>query len=178
LESKLVAGTLLRLILVIIVPVLIMGGIVCYYLNQSKAIFSAPTSNEYPKPSPLLEVYLSPWQNVSIPQGGSVIIKVTLTSKFEDRNITIPLKITIQDTPISGSSPTPNPTNSCQTEPPLRYSFDINPVTLIPGETRESILTVTASEDAPIGSYVLLVETGNWELTHVSGATFVLKVTA
>ncbi|MBN1244341.1 hypothetical protein JXA31_01955 [Candidatus Bathyarchaeota archaeon] len=81
------------------------------------------------------------------------------------------------------SPPSPYPTlpwSSHEDSPtatkPFEASFDPNPLILKPGESGTSILTITALEDAELGTYAMCFEMGNWEQTGVSGETFQLEV--
>lgn len=56
------------------------------------------------------------------------------------------------------------------------YSYDSNVFVLGSFRTLSFLVTLEISEDVEVGEYQLYVRTGNWEETHVSGATLNFKV--
>jgi len=142
-----------------------------------------------------LDVRLSQYPNstesfkFNITQSSSIKINVTLSSLSKQTEFTIPLYLSVgafQNQPfakIITSPPTPYPAlpwpshdDSPAAPKPFEASFDPNPLILKPNESKTTILTITALEDAALGTYTMLVEMGNWEQTGLGGATFQLTV--
>jgi hypothetical protein len=142
-----------------------------------------------------LDVRLSQYPNstesfkFNITQSSSIKINVTLSSLSKQTEFTIPLYLSVgafQNQPFTKvitSPPTPYPAlpwpshdDSPAAPKPFEASFDPNPLILKPNESKTTILTITALEDAALGTYTMLVEMGNWEQTGLGGATFQLTV--
>lgn len=127
--------------------------------------------------------------NFTISQGNTTTVNVNLTSTADDAEFNTPLYLSVgafnnQPTPkIITSAPAPYPTlpwpghdDSPNATKPFEATFDSNPVTLTPDESKTVILTITAMEDAPPGVYTMLLEMGNWKDTGLGGVTFQLTV--
>lgn len=125
----------------------------------------------------------------NITHGETIRINVTLSSLSNQTEFTIPLYLSVgafQNQPFAKvitSPPTPYPAlpwpshdDSPAAPKPFEASFDPNPLILKPNESKTTILTITALEDAALGTYTMLVEMGNWEQTGLGGATFQLTV--
>jgi hypothetical protein len=129
--------------------------------------------------------------NFNITQGKTIEINVNLTSVSNDTEFTTPLYLSIgafnnQPSPKIITSPqSPYPVlpwpghgNSPNAAKPFKASFDSNPVTLAPNESKTAILTITALENAQPGTYTMFIEFGNWEKTGLGGLTFQLTVSS
>jgi hypothetical protein len=127
--------------------------------------------------------------NFNITQGNTTTINVNFTSSSNDAEFNTPLYLSVgafnnQPSPeIITSAPSPYPTlpwpghgDSPNATKPFEATFDSNPVTLAPGESKTVVLTITALEDAPSGVYTMLLEMGNWKDTGLGGVTFQLTI--
>lgn len=171
---------------------------VCLIAGASYQFFPAQESASNPAilhMPLLLDVMLSQYSDstesfrFNITQGETIKINVTLSSLSNDTEFTIPLYLSVgafENQPSAKmitSPPSPYPAlpwpshHDSPTAPkPFEASFDPNPLILKPDESRTSILTITALEDAELGTYTMFVEMGNWEQTGLGGATFQLTV--
>lgn len=146
-------------------------------------------------PMLLLDVMLSQYSGTTesyrfnITQGETIRIAVTLSSLSNDTEFTVPLYLSVgafENQPFTKmitSPPSPYPAlpwpshdDSPTVSKPFTADFDPNPLTLKPNESKASILTVTALEDAKIGTYTMFIEMGNWEQAGLGGVTFLLEV--
>ena len=125
----------------------------------------------------------------NITQGKTIRINVTLIALSNQTEFTTPLYLSVgafKNRPAAKmvtSPPPPYPTlpwpsheDSPTAQKPFEASFDPNPLILKPDESGTSILTITALEDAELGTYTMLVEMGNWEQTGFGGVTFLLEI--
>ncbi len=125
----------------------------------------------------------------NITQGSSMTIDLVLSSFSNDTEFTIPLYLSvgaIENQPFAKmivSAPSPYPAlpwpsheDSPNATKPFEASFNPNPLTLEPEESKKVTLTINALEDAPIGKYSMFVEMGNWEQTRLGAITFQLTV--
>lgn len=125
----------------------------------------------------------------NITQGETIKINVTLSSLSNDTEFTIPLYLSVgafENQPSAKmitSPPSPYPAlpwpshDDSPTAPkPFEATFDPNPLILKPNESKASILTITALEDAEPGTYTMFVEMGNWEQTGLGGATLQITI--
>jgi hypothetical protein len=58
---------------------------------------------------------------------------------------------------------------------PLKQALTPTPLIIKAGESGTSILTITALEEAELGTNTMFVQMGNWEQTGLGGAT--LRIT-
>jgi hypothetical protein len=156
-----------------------------------------PTNNQtiVNQTSPLLGVVFGQYANstksfeFNITQGETIKINVNFSSRSSDIEFTLPLYLSIgafENKPspqMIVSPPWPYPAlpwpshhDSPNASKPFDASFDFNPLTLQPEESKTSILTITALEGAQVGTYTMIVEMGNWNQTGLGGATFKLTV--
>jgi hypothetical protein len=158
--------------------------------------FPAQEPSPLPKTPPLLDVTLSQYNDstqsfkFNITQGETIRINVTLISLSNQTEFTTPLYLSVgafenqpSYTKIIASPPSPYPVlpwpshdDSPDVAKPFEAAFDPNPIILEPSETKTAILTITALEDAKLGTYTMSVEMGNWEQTGLGGATFWLTI--
>ncbi|MEM2110889.1 MAG: hypothetical protein QXX08_03315 [Candidatus Bathyarchaeia archaeon] len=152
---------------VVAIAVAVVFVSVYYGLNLLKTATN-PSNTPAPsfKPPPLLDIGLSPWENISATQGGSCQINITLSSKSDKNEFTIPLKLVLAR--YMGAK------SIDQAEKTLSWIFNPNPVVLKPKETKSTVLTINVAEDAPSGEYIFLIEVNQGGLC---GATFTLTVT-
>jgi hypothetical protein len=148
----------------VLTAIIVIAAIVsAYYFLESNSHPSLPS-----KPLPLVEVDLAPSGNLNTTQGGVTSVNVTLTS-LNMSETTIPLSLVLQ-------AYDNNPLDSSTDKKALFSStFSLNPIVLPSNETKTSVLTLHVAKEAPTGKYTFLVELGNSQITHISGAT--LKVT-
>lgn len=93
---------------------------------------------------------------------------------FENQPLRSAIMITSPPSPYP-ALPYPSYDVSPTAPKPFEASFDPNPLIIKPGESGTSILTITALEEAELGTYTMFVQMGNWEQTGLGGAT--LRIT-
>jgi hypothetical protein len=148
---------------IVLITVIAMSGAMVGYYWANRPTSYIPLK----KPPPMISSVLSPFDS-TIAQGATFQVNVTLTS-FLDIEISIPIDLSLMAYNNIHPSPLPQ-------EKIFNYTISPNPVIIAPNGTNSSILTVKLAEDAPIGDYMMYVTFGNWQLTNVSGETFMIRV--
>jgi hypothetical protein len=189
--SKQKTKIILAIILAIVSVSLI--AVASYYFFPTQEALSNGEIHHTP---PLLDVTLSLYSDATenfrfnITQGEKIKINVTLSSFSNDTEFTVPLYLSVgafDNQPLPSaimitSPPSPYPAlpypsyNVSTTAPkPFEATFDPNPLTIKPGESGTSILTINALEAVEPGTYTMFVQMGNSEQTGLGGAT--LRIT-
>jgi hypothetical protein len=151
---------------ILTIALIIVTIISAYYFLKSDA-----PSSLLSETSPLVAMNLVPSGQLNITQGSVTRINVTLTS-LNMNETTIPLSLVLQNYDNE-------PLDSSVTKEDLFGStFTINPILLKSNDTITSVLTLHVGDAAPSGKYTFLVELGNSQIHHLTGATFDLAVAA
>lgn len=125
----------------------------------------------------------------NITKGQTITINADVDINSEHPELTLPLYLSIgafenkPSTKIIASPPPPYPSipwpsydDSPNMAKPFEATFNPNPIKCQPNQNASATLTITALDDAQIGTYSLLVEIGNWKETSVGGIMLYLTV--
>jgi hypothetical protein len=158
---------IMRIKLVAVLTVIVVTATIlsAYYFLTS----DEPMPQSFSRDFPLIEVNLAPSGQLNATQGGVTSVNVTITS-LNISETSIPLSLVLQaydneplDSPISNSEQ-------------FSSTFSLNPIVLETNETKTSRLTMHVAEGVPTGKYTFLIELGNAQIHHLSGATLELNV--
>ena len=173
-KKSIIAAVIVVLVLAISVAV---GFYVANQTNPSPEASSTPSVTPTPEISfkipPVIDVSIYPGDvsNAYVTQGGTFQENLTIASRASAQiQIPLSLKLTGYNNSAYVSS-TPQ-------DKIFNYTFSPNVITMDPNEENRSVLTVEVANDAPLGLYVLNVELGNAQVTHLSGHTFLVQVNA
>ena len=171
------------MIIAIILVVIIAGVINQNSPKEDKSKTSIPqtdssdTSNIIETESTLLTISLSRASNpgetledLNITKGNSITINVALFLGSKQKERTIPLYLSVgafENEPVSKIIvsppkpypvlPWPNHDDSPDMAKPFEATFNPNPLTIKPNQSMSATLTICASEEAHLGTYVLLL---------------------
>jgi hypothetical protein len=155
----------IKIATVLTIIVVIAAILSAYYFLAS----NEPKPQSFSRDLPLIDINLAPSGQLNATQGGVTNVNITLTSLNMSKT-SIPLSLVLQaydnkplDSPISNSEL-------------FSSTFTLNPIVLEANETKTSSLTLHVVEGTPTGKYTFLVELGNAEIHHLSGATLELNV--
>jgi hypothetical protein len=125
----------------------------------------------------------------NITKGQTITINAEVDINSEHPEVTMPFYLSIgafenkPSSKIIASPPSPYPImpwpshdDSPNMKAPFKATFNLNPIKVQPNQNAYSTITITALEEAQIGTYTLLVEIGNCKITSVGGSTFYLTV--
>jgi len=128
-------------------------------------------------------------KSANITIGGNLTINVDLLLGTKRTELNAPLYLSVgafenkHVSKIISSAPSPYPflpwpghDDSPNMTKPFEASFSPNPINLKPGQKTSTTLTITALDDAQLGTYTLLIELGGWKETGTGGALFYLTV--
>jgi hypothetical protein len=190
----------------IVIIIIVIVGVICYQsvfqeeeprvaipLPQSNSTSDTSTTDASTLP---LTISLSQMPNsnntlkrANITRGGNLTINVNLLLRTERKELNVPLYLSIgafENKPVSkiiSTAPSPYPflpwpdhEDSPNMTKPFEASFSSNPINLEPGQKTSTTLTITALDDAQLGTYTLMIELGDWKETGTGGALFYLTV--
>ena len=156
---------------ILFLAVVIVTGVfsVWFMVNQTPQINDSD-NHGFPRELPLILPNLE-----SITPKDNLTKGMTLTCNFSvssmaDEDLVIPLDLKLYAI-INSKGQEINPQ-----EAGFYYSYDPNVFVLDPFRTLSFLITLEISEDVEVGEYQLFMGTGNWEETHVSGATLNFEV--
>jgi hypothetical protein len=122
-----------------------------------------------------------------ITKGQTITMNVDVDINSEHPELTLPLylsigafenkpstKIIASPSPPYPSIPWPSHDDSPNMEKPFEATFSPNPIKCLANQNASATLTITALEEAQIGTYSLLIEIGNYKETSVGGTMFYL----
>ncbi len=154
---------------------------------------SPPTSNYSPLPI-MVDMSPDPANHsfaYTVGRGKSISLEVNMTS-YSEVEYTVPLylaiagfenqgsgSIVIATPPAPYSSQLPWPSehiDHSNNTLPLTATFDINPLTIEPMDNAISRMTLEAAENAAIGSYMILISTGNLQHPQRGDTGFQVRV--
>ena len=173
-KKTIIAAVIVVLVLAISVAV---GFYVANQTNPSQE--ASPTLSVSPTPElsfkipPVIDVSIYPGDvsNAYVTQGGTFQENLTIASRASAQiQIPLALKLTGYNNSAYVSS-TPQ-------DKIFNYTYNPTLLAINPAEENSSVLTVEVANDAPLGLYVLNVELGNAQVTHLSGHTFLVQINA
>jgi len=128
-------------------------------------------------------------KNLNITKGDTITINVELSLSSNQKEQTIPLYLSVsafESEPVSkmiasppkpySALPWPNHGDSPTIAKPFEATFNPNPLTIKPNQSKTATLTISALEETQLGTYTLFVELGEWRQTGTGGTKFNLTV--
>ena len=155
---------------IFLVAVIVAGVLSFWFMTNQPPINDDSDGDYFNKELPLILPNLDPITPMDNLTKGMTLTCNFSVSSMADEDLVIPLDLKLYAI-INSKGQEINPQ-----EAGFYYSYDPNVFVLDSFRTLSFLVTLEISEDVEVGEYQLCVRTGNWEETHVGGATLNFNV--